>query len=103
MEVRCKCIDAKDRPSEIPKEKWPKNGGEYHITYVYFKPHQNLQAVTLAEFDIEDCFPYNSYKLQRFKIHKDDIELFKELCEFCTDMNEMDFNKIMETVEVGEL
>tara|TARA_R110000796_G_scaffold147660_4_gene264414 strand:+ start:161 stop:472 length:312 start_codon:yes stop_codon:yes gene_type:complete len=99
MAIRAICINSKDRPSEIPSDKWPKEEKVYHITYVYFKPHQNLQAVELAEFDISEYFPYNSYKLQRFAIHKDDIEEFRELAKNCTDMTDMDFNKIIETIE----
>lgn len=100
MEIRCKCVDATDRPKEIPSEKWVKKGGEYNITWVYWKPIQNLMAVELAEFDISDCFPYNSYKIQRFMIHKDDIELFKELAKSCSEIGEMDLSKVLETVEI---
>jgi hypothetical protein len=100
--VRALAINDKNKPSEIPSNKWITKDKEYHITYVYWHPNQGVQGVDLKEINLEGCDKYSTFKLDRFGIHQDDIEAFKELCSACTEMNDVDILKLIEEVEIVE-
>lgn len=100
--ARAICINDKNKPKEIPSNKWIKAEKEYHIIYVYWHPNQGVQGVDLKEISLMGCEPYETFKLDRFAIHKDDIDKFIELCKNCTDMNDVDIQKVIEEVETVE-
>ena len=100
MKVRVICIDDKFRPQEIPPSKWPKENSEYHITWIYNQMQQKgILGCELAEFDISDCLPYNCYNLNRFAIHKEDIELFMQLAKDSAQLNEIELVDILHEIE----
>lgn len=103
MRVRAICIDDSNRPNEIPISKWPKKEKWYHITYIYVMVMQGgIQGCELSEFDISDNAPYNCYRLSRFAIHEDDIELLFALIKACDEMNalsDLDIQKYVDTLE----
>lgn len=72
------CINDKDRPNEIPKNRWVEKGLEYTISKVAFMKQQNIYGVKLEELNNDDLFPYSYISLNRFGIHPDYI---KELIE----------------------
>lgn len=102
--IRCICIDDKNRPKEVPANKWPKEQQLYHITYIYKQMKQPgvVQGVTLAEIDVSMCAPYNCFRLTRFAIHQDDLPALIELMKTCTEMTDVDINKLLEQVETRE-
>lgn len=100
--VPCICIKDEGRPAEIPADKWVVKDEQYRITHVYFHPNQGgIQGCTLYEKPLdESCKPYETFKLSRFAIHHDDLEAFIELCKMCTDLNDLEIEKLIEESEL---
>ena len=100
--IDCICIDDSNRPKEIPADKWIKKDEDYKITHVYIHVNQGgIQGVTLYEKPLdESCKPYESFKLSRFAIHKDDLLAFIELCKSCAELDNVD---VMQLIEESEL
>lgn len=101
--VKVICINDKDRPSEIPKSKWPIKGNFYNIIHVYIHPMQlNIQGVELKELKLnEENYPYSSYKLSRFAVtSKEDLDSLIELMSNCSDLNEIDIERLIEEEEL---
>ena len=95
--VEVLCIDNMNRPDEIPRSKWIQFGFKYNITHVYFHPMQGIQGVDLAEIKLtSDCFPYETYKLSRFAITKENMTKLIALTKECTKLNDIDINKLIE-------
>lgn len=103
MKVPCVCIDAKNRPSVIPPSMWINEGTEYHITHVYYYPNQGIQGVLLEEVSIKKGLPYDSYRLSRFAFTKEAIFQLIELIKLCTELNDVDINKLLEQSEIEVL
>ena len=99
--VNCICINDEGRPAQIGPEKWVKKDDQYRITHVYFHPKQGIQGCTLYEKPLdESCQPYETFKLARFAIHHDDLEAFIELCRMCTELNDVEIEKLIEESEL---
>lgn len=91
------CIDGKNRPKEVPPQMWINEGTQYHITHVYRHPMQGgIQGVLLQEVQIKNCPPFEAYRLSRFAFRKEDIPKLIELMKVCTELNEVDINKLLE-------
>jgi hypothetical protein len=94
------CINDKNRPKEIPQNKWLKEGQEYEIIYTTLCKPQNEVGVHLAEIDLdESCDPYFFFKLNRFAFTEENLKLLQELIKNC---NETDFS-ITELLEQTSL
>jgi len=63
------CIDAANRPNDIPTSKWIIKGNDYTVIKV---SKMNIQGgilgYQLAEVNLEGCAPYLFYAASRFKI-----------------------------------
>lgn len=80
MEVKCICIDAKNRPKEIPLHKWLVEKQEYTINYTCRCMPQNITSVSLKEIDLDESnAPYEFFILNRFAFREEDIEKLKQL------------------------
>lgn len=100
MYIECICIEDGARPTEIPVDKWPKKGDKYHITWIYKQVAQpGIQGCTLKEFNIEDCYPYNCYRLNRFAINVNDLQKLATLIETCTELSGVDIMRELEQLE----
>ena len=78
------CIDASNRPNEIPTSLWVKKDDIYNVTNAEYMNMQNrLIGFELSELDISGCFPYSRFAYTRFRPYtKEDykaIEAVKEL------------------------
>jgi len=62
------CVDDKNRPNEIPINKWVKEGEKYTVIGAEICPG-GILAFTLEEIDLSDCFPYRHFAARRFAIH----------------------------------
>ena len=63
------CIDAANRPNDIPTSKWVVKGNEYTVIKVAKMNMQGgLLGFQLAEIDLSDCVPYLYFAASRFKI-----------------------------------
>ena len=104
MSVRAICIDDKNKPAEIPTDKWVKQEEPYTIIHVTVHQNQNnIQGVTLAELTLdESCAPYEAFKLKRFAIRLEDLQELIDLMLNCTELNEVDIKALIEE-EIGEL
>lgn len=105
MKIKCICLDDKNRPSEIPVEKWPIKDKVYHITWIYNQMNQpGIKGVELKEFDISMCDPYNSFRLNRFAISLSDLDKFIKLMEESNELNGLDISSFVEElIEDGKL
>ena len=98
------CINDKDRPKEIPQNKWVKKDSEYAITHIYYHPQQKLQGVELAEIDLDSsCFPYVSFSLARFAIPQEELEKFIALLKDCNDLNDVDISSLIEELNLEQV
>jgi hypothetical protein len=88
------CIDATNKPNDIPNNKWLVEGEIYHIVYTITVLPQRQLAFHLAEIDLdESCHPYEYFLSTRFAIMEEDIEALERLIEDCS----------VADVNVGEL
>lgn len=95
---RAICINDKERPKEIPIEKWIKENQEYTIVWVYYSVPSKTMAFELAEITLDEtCAPYGSFSAKRFAIHKDDWDEFLKLVEDCTEFNDVDVTELVES------
>jgi len=84
------CINNKNRPKEIPQNKWLKEGQEYEIIYTTLCKPQNKIGVHLAEIELdESCAPYEYWLISRFGFTEENLKLLQELIKNC---NETDFS-----------
>lgn len=100
ISIKCRCIDDKGKPSEIPSSKWVKKNQEYTITHIFIMVQQNrIQGCELAEFDISMHVPYNCYRLSRFAFAKEDLDKVLQLMKDCNDLNQLEDQDIKKWVE----
>ena len=101
MSIRCTCINSSNKPVEIPPKKWLKKDQEYHITRIYYHYQQKIQGVELAEIELTDeCFPYQSFALNRFAIYKEDMERFMQMLKDCSSLNDIEINNLIEELNL---
>lgn len=104
MRIKAICIDDTNRPEQIPQHKWVKKNNQYTIIHIFKQLNQNnIQGVSLAEINIDDCAPYNCFKLSRFAINVNDIPNLIELMKQCTGLSEIDIKKLIEELETVEV
>ena len=62
------CINSKNRPKQIPPEKWIEEGMTYTvISTTVMNIQRNKIGLKLAEIDLgQSCFPYEYFDADRF-------------------------------------
>ncbi len=100
MKIKCLCINDTGKPLEIPQSKWLVKGNEYHIQHVFYHHQQGLQGVEITEHDISMCFPYVSYRLDRFAFTQEGISQLMEMIKECSQLNDIDVSKLVENLEL---
>lgn len=99
MKIKVLCINDKNKPSQIPQEKWVIQGIEYHVQHVFNQMQQpHLLGVELSEIDISTCFPYNCFGINRFAFRPEDMQNMELLMRQCSELNNIDIHAI-----IGEL
>jgi hypothetical protein len=103
--IKCICIDAKNKPKEIPTNKWVVENNTYTINHIFKHPNQNnIQGVELAELDISACKPYSTFRISRFAINVDDLGKLIQMMKDCTELNDIEIDSfIKEMLEKEEL
>lgn len=102
--VEVMCINDRNKPKEIPSEKWVKERNLYTITHLYWHPDQKVMSCKLRELNIDEGYePYNAFMLKRFAILQADLEKFRELAEACSDLNNVDLDEMIEELFGEEL
>lgn len=104
MKIPCLCIDAQNKPIEIPLSKWVVKGNQYHVTHVFHQYQQpGVKGVELAEHDISDCVPFNCYRLDRFAFTEEGLKKLIELMDHCTELNKVDIQIIVDKLTTIEI
>ena len=92
-----------NKPKEIPKENWLISSKEYTINHIYVQKNDEqigILSCTVDEVSLQDLFdkgiiPYNTYRLERFHIKREDLPKLKKLMEDCASLNDIDINKLL--------
>ncbi len=75
------CINAKNRPNEVPVNRWVKEGETYHVIEISkLNMQQGIYGCKLAEINNDDLFPYQYFRLDRFAVSITD-ELLEQVLE----------------------
>ena len=73
------CIDASNKPNEIPTSRWLIKDEKYTIKKIVVMPNQGrIGGVKLYELNIDDCFPYSYFRLDRFGITEEQLRVLME-------------------------
>lgn len=100
LSVEAICINDKNKPAQIPSNKWLKLGQKYSIIYTVLVLPQRKVGATLSEIELDDsCLPYEYFLLNRFGFTKENLKKLMELIKECT---ESDFS-LSELIEQTEL
>jgi hypothetical protein len=92
--VECICINDKNRPKEIPMNKWVKEGRPYTVIYTTTVMPQKQLAVHLDEIELDESnHPYEYFLASRFAFTEENllklIELIKDCSDITFDMDEL--------------
>lgn len=86
--IRCACVNSKDRPNEIPKDKWIKKGEIYTIVFAIVVLPQRELGLQLDEITLdESCAPYEYFLANRFAFLRDDLYKLQEFIKDCAKVN----------------
>lgn len=97
MKVPCLCIDAKNRPKEIPLNKWISEGIEYHIIHVGTSIGQKIPTCTLQEVQLDgSCKPYDGFRLNRFAFTEEGFKQLEELMKACKELEGFNIDELIE-------
>jgi nuclear transport factor 2 (NTF2) superfamily protein len=100
--IPCICINDSDKPKEIPQDKWPKKGDEYHVIYTIWSVTSNTLGFYLYELELnESCSPYEMYKSDRFAFTRENLDKLMELIKDCND-TALSVNEVLEQVKVQD-
>lgn len=100
--IKCLCIDDKNKPTQIPNEKWLEQGREYTLLFSMTVLPQKQLAFQLNEIDLDDsCSPYTWFLGNRFAFREQDLG---KLIEFIQDCNKITFsvNELMKEININE-
>jgi len=98
--IECICINDKNRPKEIPIEKWVKEGEKYHVIYTVVVLPQKELAFHLQEIDLtEKEHPYEYFLASRFAFNPKDVDAMLQLIKDCSD-TDFSMEELMEQTQV---
>ena len=84
--VECICINDKNKPDEIPINKWVKKGDAYTVIYTVVVLPQKQLAFHLAEIELdESCSPYEYFLASRFAFRIEHLDKLMQLIKDCSD------------------
>jgi len=84
--IECTCINANNRPKEIPKNKWVKKGNTYTVIYTLTVLPQRQLAVHLQEIDLDESnAPYEYFLANRFAFKPEALDELMDLIKACSD------------------
>ncbi|MES2395830.1 MAG: hypothetical protein V4549_07495 [Bacteroidota bacterium] len=100
------CIDSDNKPEEVDLSEWINKGANYHITHIWFHPHQGVQGCSLKEVRLtEKSDPYRTFALKRFAVTAEAMQKLVQMMRDCSELNDFDIYKLireseLETVEI---
>lgn len=94
------CINDKNKPKEIPANKWLKEGETYNVIYTVTVLPQKQLAFHLAEIELdESCKPYEYFLSSRFAFTQENLEKLMELIKDCSE-TAFSLEELMEQTEL---
>jgi hypothetical protein len=98
--IPCICIDATNKPNDIPNNKWLKKNQEYHVIYTITVLPQRQLAFHLAEIELDEtCYPYQYFLANRFAFTEENLLLLMELIKDCSD-TDFSMDELMKQTEI---
>lgn len=89
--IKCICINDKNKPTVIPRDKWVVKGNQYHIIHIGTTIGNISMACTLKEITLgKECYPYEGFSLNRFAFNEEDIPKLMELLKNCSELNNIE-------------
>ena len=77
--MRVICLDDKNRPKDIPVNKWVVKDEFYTVLeFVKMELQGGKLGVKLKEIDLTDCFPYEFFDANRFGVTEADLKKYEE-------------------------
>jgi hypothetical protein len=71
--MKVRCINASNKPKQIPDDQWVKEGEIYTvIRVVKLSLQQDRLGLILKEIKLIECFPYEFYDSNRFEPFEED-------------------------------
>lgn len=75
ISIPCICIDDRNRPAEIPISKWIVKDRAYTIKgFIIHNVQGGIVGVLLWEINLDGCFPFETYAINRFGIIKPEYQ-----------------------------
>jgi hypothetical protein len=97
--IQCACINDKDRPNEIPANKWVRKGQLYTIVFAIVVLPQRELGLQLDEIDLdESCAPYEYFLANRFAFLKTDLEKLQAFIKDCAKTH-MSIRELMQQTQ----
>lgn len=97
------CINDKNRPKEIPANKWVKEGEPYTVIFTVTVLPQKQLAFHLAEIDLdESCAPYTYFLANRFAFTQENLLALIELIKNCND-TDFSMDELLKQTELEEV
>jgi len=101
--IECICTDAKDKPSQIPLNKWLKEQEPYTVIYSCTAMPQKILAFQLAEIDLgEESKPYEYFSAKRFGFTEENLLKLKDLIKQSEDID-FSIKELMEQTQTAEV
>jgi len=100
--IKCICIDAENKPSKIPQQKWLEKDKEYTLAFSMTVLPQKKLAFQVEEIDLDDsCSPFTWFLASRFAFKEKDLNA---LAEFIMDCNHITFSvkELMKETNINE-
>ena len=83
---------------------WINKGATYHITHVYFHPHQGIQGCSLKEVRLTDkSYPYETYALKRFGVTPENWSALIQMIHDCSELDKVNINQLLNESELQRI
>lgn len=94
------CINDRQRPKEVPVDKWIKKGETYHIIYTVWSITSKELGVHIDEIALDDCCaPYEYYRASRFAFTHENLLLLMQMIKDCNDLS-FSMDELLEQTEL---
>ena len=101
--IPCICVNSKNKPIEISKQKWIVEGNEYHVIYTLTVLPQKQLVFHLAEIDLDEtCNPYTYFLASRFAFTEEGLKQLKELIKDC-EQSDFSMDELIEQIQLQEV
>jgi len=98
--IECTCINDRNRPKEIPQNKWIQKGNKYTVIYTVTVLPQKQLAFHLQEIELDETTsPYEYFLANRFAFRQEDLDALMQLIEDCSD-TDFSMEELLEQTEI---